>query len=86
VILIHKFFIIGRKTTAASFILLIGVANYWLIQRFTGHESSEWSLQLFILGAIAAGLGFLMMVPEWVKPSKLMQESSEIVERDAKDH
>ena len=38
---------LGRRVVALSFIGLILVGNFWLVQKFTGEVTSEWSASLF---------------------------------------
>ena len=67
----------GKKVTAVSFILLILIANFWLIKRFTGEAVASWSQDLFYLGVCGAGFGFLLMVPGLIYPPVITDDSSE---------
>jgi hypothetical protein len=75
-------FVAGRKVTAISFILLILIANVWFIYRLTGETMPEWTSFLFFPGVLGVLLGFFMMAPGWLNPSKLHQEQAEDAEYD----
>ncbi len=75
----------GKKITALAFILLILVANFWLIKRFTGEPLASWSQDLFYLGVCGAGLGFLLMVPGWLYAPVISTNSSETDENTKPD-
>jgi hypothetical protein len=82
----HLFFVNGRKVTAASFILLIVIANIWFIYRLTGEAVPSWTSFLFFSGALGVLLGFLCMLPGWLNPSKLQYEKAEDEGCDKNDH
>lgn len=67
----------GRKTSAVAFIVLILNANFWLLKRFFGEECPQWAVWIFILGAVGALLGFLMMLPGLLNPKIINDNSSE---------
>jgi hypothetical protein len=69
----HK---LGRRVAALAFIGLILIGNLWLIHRFTGEVSPRWSTTLFYFLSGLAGLGALMMVPHWIKPSKVSGQTN----------
>ena len=75
----------GRKVTALSFILLILIANFWLIKRFTGEPVASWSQDFFYIGVCGAGLGFLLMLPGWIYPPVINDDSSEKTETPKQD-
>jgi hypothetical protein len=66
---------LGRRVVALSFIGLILVGNFWLVQKFTGEVTSEWSASLFYVLSLMVALGALLMVPYWIKPPKDSGES-----------
>jgi purine-cytosine permease-like protein len=72
----------GRKLTAIAFILLILIANFWLIKRFTGEANPQWTEWIFFLGASAALVGFLLMVPGWLNPQLTNDNSGDDLESD----
>ena len=76
----------GKKVTACSFILLILIANFWVIKRFTGEPVASWSQDLFYFGVFGAALGFLLMVPGWIYPTVIADDSPENPENAKQDH
>ena len=67
--------IIGTKVTAISFIVLILIGNVWLIKRFTGESFPQWSQDVFALGLVMAAVGFLLLVPGWLKPRESLEQN-----------
>jgi hypothetical protein len=61
---------LGRRVAALSFVGLILIGNFWLIQKFTGEVTSGWSASLFYFLSLLVAIGALLMVPYWVKPPK----------------
>lgn len=82
----QSLFVAGRKVTAVSFIVLIVVANVWFIYRLTGETMPEWTSFLFVPGVLGVLLGFFMMLPGWLNPSKLQREEAQDADYDNNDH
>ena len=61
--------------TALAFIVMLLVANFWFIRRFTGESFPEWTHYLFFGGVFFVAVGFFLMVPGWLNPSKIQIES-----------
>jgi hypothetical protein len=74
---IAKIFLIGRRVTALAFIVMLLVANFWFIFRFTGEAFPEWTHNLFFTCVFFVAVGFFMMLPGWLNPSKIRIESHE---------
>lgn len=75
-------FVAGRKVTAVSFIVLIVIANVWFIYRLTGETMPVWTAFLFLPGIMGVLVGFFMMLPGWLNPSKLHGEEGQDVDYD----
>jgi hypothetical protein len=67
----------GRKVVAVSFIWLILVANFWFILRVTNKPFPEWSERMFMMGVLGVVIGFFLMIPRWINPSKSLAETDE---------
>lgn len=68
--------------TAVSFIVLIVIANVWFIYRLTGETMPVWTAFLFLPGIMGVLVGFFMMLPGWLNPSKLHREEAQDVDYD----
>lgn len=79
-------FLAGRKVTAVSFIILILIANVWFIYRLTGETLPEWTSFLFFPGVLGVLLGFFMMLPGWLNPSKLQREEAQDADDEKNGH
>jgi len=77
---VQSLYIGGRKLTALSFIVMILVANFWFILRFTGGVFPDWSKYLFFGCVFFVAVGFFMMLPNWLNPLKTQIESDDIGE------
>jgi hypothetical protein len=74
---VQALYVRGRKLTALSFIVMILVANFWFILRFTGGAFPNWSQYLFFGSVFFVAVGFFMMLPNWINPLKTQIESDD---------
>lgn len=72
---ISRLFVLGRKITASAFVVMLLVANFWFIRRFTGEPFPEWTHYLFVTCVFFVAMGFFLMIPGWLNPSKIQIES-----------
>ena len=73
--IVFSLYTAGRKVAAVSFIWLILVANFWFILRLTNKPFPEWSERMFVIGILGVAIGFFLMIPRWIKPSKSVAET-----------
>lgn len=78
----ERAFILGKKITALSFVVIILMLNVWMIRQVVGIPRPQWSQDIFYIGVACAFLGGFMMLPQLLLPKEKIEESEQSSEHD----